>query len=224
MPPHDTPSPHCGSCADTCFPRCELSIPRLEKKDGKSGISPLAQICILPPVINKAVTCCSVKLTPWKLLSKIRHLIYLLLWCYYLVRCFFVEVSAHQQPRTLLSETLLSACALQWQSCMGNNWRNIWEQWSLQRKILGKLELQWDGKYNLSNFRWTSTFLEIPEILNFRAFVGHETSEEPLFYFILSKTYVKIGLLLIPQGDATHPTSWVCKPLSWCSQTAFVWR
>lgn len=165
------PSPACG--ADTSFPR-------LQKKDGKCGISLLAQICILPPVSNKAVRCCSVKLTPRKLLSKIRHLIYLSLTVLLLSEmfCCFVEASAHQQPHAFLPKPVLSACSLQWQSCIGNNLRNIWEQWSLQRKILGKLELQWDGKYNLSHFRWTSAFLEIP--VNFRAFDGHETSEEPL--------------------------------------------
>lgn len=75
------PSPPCG--ADTSFPR-------LEKKDGKCGISLLAQISILPPVSNKAVKCCSVKLTPRKLLSKIRHLLYLSLTALLLSEMFVV--------------------------------------------------------------------------------------------------------------------------------------
>lgn len=100
------PSPACG--ADTSFPR-------LEKKDGKCGISLLAQICILPPVSNKAVRCCSVKLTPRKLLSKIRHLLYLSLTVLLLSEmfCCFVEASAHQQPHAFLPKPVLSACSLQ---------------------------------------------------------------------------------------------------------------
>lgn len=42
---------------------------------------------------------------------------------------------------------------------------------------------------------------------------------------MLSKTCVKAALLLIPPGPAAHPVPppYVCRPLSRCSQSAFVW-